>query len=142
MIEETGIVKSLDGIMAKVMVPKKSACEGCTAGICKPENQSMEIEAINRVGAKVGQTVRIDIKAATYIKGSLIVYGLPALFMVIGAVIGKEFLSAIFTGTDPDILSAFFGFSMLIVSFIIIRFWTNALGRKTESKPVIEEILS
>jgi sigma-E factor negative regulatory protein RseC len=142
MVEETGIVKSLDGIMAKVMVPKKSACEGCTAGICKPDNQSMEIEAINHAGAKVGQTVRIEIKAAAYMKGTMMVYGLPALFMVLGAVIGKEVLSRIFTETDPDILSAFFGFSLLIVSFIIVRLWSHAAGRKVESRPVIEEILS
>lgn len=142
MIEEIGIVKSLNGIMAKVMVPRKNACEGCTAGICKPESQSMEIEAVNRAGAKVGQKVRIEIKAVTYMKGAMIVYGLPAVFMVIGAVIGKEVFGKIFTGTDPDILSAFFGFSLLIASFIIVRLWTNAIGRKEESKPVIEEILS
>jgi len=142
MIEETGIVKSLDGIIAIVMVPRKSTCEGCTAGICKPENQSMEIEALNQAGAKVGQKVRIAIKASSYMKGTMIVYGLPALFMVIGAVIGKEALGKIFTGTDPDVLSAVSGFSLFIVAFIIVRFWTNAVGRKDESKPVIEEILS
>lgn len=141
MIEEIGIVKSTDGIMAKVDVPKKSACEGCTAGICKPEEQSMEIEAFNQAGARQGQKVRVVIKSFAYMKSSMLVYGLPALSLVIGAVFGKEVVSRFFAGHDPDILSAVFGLSAFVLTFIIIRFWTGKAEKRVESKPVIEEIL-
>lgn len=141
MVEEIGVVKSTDGVIARVNVPKKSACEGCTAGVCRTEEQSMEIEAVNRAGAKVGQKVRVTIKAYAYMKGSMVVYGLPALSLVLGAVLGKELMSRIFTGSDPDILSAVFGFGAFVISFIFVKIWAGIACKKVESKPVIEEIL-
>jgi sigma-E factor negative regulatory protein RseC len=141
MIEEIGIVSSVIGKLAIVKVPKKSACEGCTLGTCKPEDQSMEIEAFNEAGARIGQRVRVAIKSHTYMKGSMLVYGIPALALVIGAVLGKEVLSSFFPDADSDMLSAIFGFSALIFSFIIVRLWINMASKRIETKPVIEEIL-
>ncbi len=142
MIEEIGTVKSLEGDMAVVLVPKKSACDGCTAGACKPENQTMEIEALNWVGAQVGQRVKVAVKPLTFVKGSLVVYGVPALALVIGAVVGKEWMSRLFTTADPDILSAVCGFSALIVALAGVKIWAQAASGNTSSKPVIEEIVS
>jgi sigma-E factor negative regulatory protein RseC len=141
-MEEIGTVKKIEGIMAIVDVPKKSACEGCTAGTCRQEDKSMEIEALNRAGAKVGQKVLVSIKAYTYLKGSALVYGLPALALVLGAVLGKEGMSSIFTGTDPDILSAIFGFGAFGLSLVVVKIWSKSATKKVESKPVVEEILS
>lgn len=142
MVEEIGVVKSVQGVTAMVLVPKKSACEGCTMGACKPEDQGMEIEAFNEAGAKVGQRVRVVVRAYTYMKGTMVVYGLPAVMLVAGAVFGKELMSRMLPGRDPDILSAIFGFAAFLLSFFIIKIWTDRASRKTESRPVIEEILN
>jgi sigma-E factor negative regulatory protein RseC len=141
MIEEIGTVRSTSGVMAIVTVPKKSACEGCTAGACKSEEQSMEIEAVNQAGAVEGQRVRVAIKSAAYMKGSMVVYGLPALGLVIGAVLGKEVLSGFVKGIDPDILSAIAGFAVFGMALVVVKIWSNSAGNKIDSKPVIEEIL-
>jgi sigma-E factor negative regulatory protein RseC len=127
--------------MAVVDVPVKSACEGCTAGICKPQDKFMEIEAFNQAGAAVGQRVRVAVSASSYMKNSMIVYGLPAVGLVLGAIFGKEVLSRFLPGTDPDILSATAGFTTLFISFIIVKVWTDRKAGKIESRPVIEEIL-
>jgi len=141
-MEEIGIIKDIEGFIAKVSVPRKSACEGCTAGICKPEEQSMEIEALNPVNARVGQRVRIIVKPYTYLKGSIIVYGVPALALIIGAILGKEVFSSYFKELDPDIVSAIAGFGAFIIAFIAIKLWSRTLDKKGESKPIIEEILN
>ncbi len=140
-MEEIGVVKSVEGVMARVDVPRKSACDGCTAGTCRPEEKFMEIEALNRAGAVVGEKVRVAVKPYTYMKGAMIVYGLPALGLVCGAVIGKELMSKVFPGVDSDILSAVFGFGAFAVSYLLVKVWTNTASKKIESKPVIEEIL-
>ncbi len=142
MIEEIGTVRSVNGGVAIVDVPMKSACEGCTAGTCRPEEKHMEIEAFNRAGAAVGQRVKVAIQASSYMKGSMVAYGLPALGLLLGAVFGKEVLGRLFASLDPDILSAAAGFTSFCISFIIVRVWTSVAGRRTESKPVIEEILN
>jgi sigma-E factor negative regulatory protein RseC len=140
-VEEIGVIKSIEGMIAKVSVPRKSACEGCTLGTCNPGEQSMEIEALNAVDARVGQKVRVAMKTYSYLKGSIVVYGVPAIVLVTGAVLGKEVLSHYFNEFDPDIISAIFGFGAFIISFIYIKFWSNRVGKKLELKPVIEEIL-
>jgi sigma-E factor negative regulatory protein RseC len=142
MVEEIGTVKSVQGVTAMVQVPKKSACEGCTMGTCNPEDQGMEIEAFNEVGAKVGQRVKVTVRSYAYMKGTMLVYGLPAVMLVAGAIFGKEFMSRVLPGRDPDILSAIFGFAAFILSFFIVKIWTSRASTKTDSRPVIEEILN
>ena len=140
-MEEVGTVRSVAGVMAVVDVPVRSACEGCTAGTCKPQDKFMEIEAFNKAGASVGQRVRVTVDAYSYMTGSMVVYGLPAVGLVLGAIFGKEVLSRFLPGTDPDILSATAGFTTFFISFIMVKVWTDRKGRKMESRPVIEEIL-
>ena len=101
----------------------------------------MEIEALNKAGAAEGQKVRVVIHTYMYMKGSMVIYGVPALFLVMGAVLGKEIMPRYFPGTESDSLSAIFGFSFLLVSFILIKIWAGRQGKRTESQPVIEQIL-
>lgn len=140
-MEEIGLINSIDGQTARVTVPRKSACEGCNAGVCKLGTQSMEIEAFNPIKAEVGQKVRITMKPYSYLKGSIVVYGIPALALVIGAVLGKEFFSSYFTGVDPDIVSAFFGFGAFAASFLLVKIWGSKIEKRKELKPIIEEII-
>ncbi len=73
MIEETGIVTGVDDVTAKILVQKRGACEGCAAsGICEPSEKGMEIEALNPIQAKVGQTVKVSIKPQAYLKGTIL----------------------------------------------------------------------
>jgi sigma-E factor negative regulatory protein RseC len=140
-VEEIGFIKGVEGIMAIVSIPKKSACEGCSLGVCKPEEQFMEIRALNPVNAHTGQKVRVVMKSYTYLKGSLIVYGIPAFALIAGAVLGKEVFSPFFSKFDPDIISAIAGFTAFVLSFIGIKLWSRRAEKKIEMKPVIEEIL-
>ncbi|MFN3480160.1 MAG: SoxR reducing system RseC family protein [Thermodesulfovibrionales bacterium] len=141
-MEETGIVKSLSGALAIVVVERKSACDQCKAG-CKVTDSGAEIEALNPVKAKIGQRVKVIMKPYTYLKGSIIIYGIPALALIIGAIIGKELLASIhpFTGLDPDVVSAITGFGAFVLSFLVVKIWSMKIEKKIEYKPVIEEIL-
>lgn len=139
-MEEIGVVKGINGIMARVSVERKSACDQCKAG-CRVTEEGAEIEAINKAKAEIGQRVRVVMKPYSYLKGSILIYGLPALALILGAVIGKEFLSGFFKTTDPDIVSATSGFGAFIVSLVVVKLLSSRMERKTEYKPVIEEIL-
>ena len=141
MIEEIGVVTSLDGLTAHVDVPKKSTCEGCTAGTCTTGEQAMEIVALNKAGAKVGQHVKVLIHSYAYMRGTMIIYGLPALALVLGAIFGKEIMPEFFSETDPDTLSAIFGFGFLALSIFGVKIWMHRRKDRTENTPVIEEIL-
>jgi sigma-E factor negative regulatory protein RseC len=140
-VEEVGIIKNIDGMTATVSIPRKSSCEGCSFTACKAGQEGMLIEALNPVNARVGQKVKIVMKPYTYLKGSAIVYGISAIALVAGAVLGKEVLSRYFVRTDPDILSAVTGFIAFTLSFLLIKIWSKKIANKDDIKPVIEEIL-
>ncbi|GBE36640.1 soxR reducing system protein RseC [bacterium BMS3Bbin07] len=139
-MEEVGIVKSVEGVTAKVLVERKSACDKCREG-CHVSDAGALIEALNIAKAKEGQKVKVVFKSYTYLKGTILVYGLPALALIIGAVLGKEFLPRIFSGADPDLLSAVGGFGLFILTVIAARLFSLRMEKNTEYKPVIEEII-
>jgi sigma-E factor negative regulatory protein RseC len=139
-MEEIGVVQSVDGVIARVLVEKKSACEKCAAKCNLTEGGAM-IEAVNTARAEVGQRVRVEFKPLSYVKGSVLIYGVPALGLIAGAVLGKEVVSRFIPGVDPDLLSAFFGFGGFLVAYIASRLFARTMEKKTEYKPVVEEIL-
>ena len=142
-MEETGVVKIVDGPKAFVTVKRQSACDACAAGsACRVSESGAEIEAFNPVHAEVGDTVKISFKAFTYLKGTLLIYGIPALALVVGTIVGKEYLPGPFPSSDPDMLSALAGFGFMIASFIMVKFLISKFEKKKELVPVIEEIIS
>lgn len=142
-MEETGVVKSLDGTKAFVSLKKQGGCEGCSVGsACKSmSGGDAEIEALNFVNAKIGDTVKIAFKPYAYMKGALLVYGIPTLFLVIGAVLGKEYFSRLMPSIEPDTLSALAGFGFFGLSFVIIKTISNRFEKKRDLMPVIEEVI-
>ncbi|NOX20395.1 MAG: SoxR reducing system RseC family protein [Nitrospirae bacterium] len=140
-MEEIGVVKSIDGVIAKVVVERKSICDKCTEGKCLLTEGGAIIEAFNQAKAKEGQRVRVVFRPYSYLKGSILIYGIPALALIIGAIIGREILSKFINTLDPDLLSAIGGFSLLIITFAIVRVITRRMEKKVEYKPVVEEIL-
>lgn len=139
-MEEIGVVKSLQDQFAIVVIEKKSACDKCSMS-CKMTDEGSEIEALNLAKAKVGQTVKVNMRSFTYLKGSLLVYGLPALLLIIGAVFGREILSRSVTSIDKDLLSAIAGFSACLLGFVVAKVISSRSEKNVEYKPVIEEIV-
>lgn len=137
-----GVVIKTLGRFATVSIPKpKGVCEQCTMGTCNISSEGSEIEAVNLAGASVGQKVKVSMKAFSYTKGSLIVYGLPVLALILGAIVGKALATAHFKGSDPQSVSAIFAFAAFAISFLLVKLWTSKAEKKLEHKPVIEEIL-
>jgi sigma-E factor negative regulatory protein RseC len=139
-MEEIGVVVKVEDVFATVSVERKSACDQCKMG-CKVTGEGAEIEALNLARAKVGQTVKISMRPYTYLKGSLLVYGFPALALIVGAVIGREWLSLVIKSIDKDLLSAITGFTACFLAFLLAKIVTDRAGKKVEYKPVVEEIL-
>jgi sigma-E factor negative regulatory protein RseC len=142
MIEEEGIVAETVGDIAKVAILKKSACEQCAAaGVCHPGDQEY-MEAANPLGAKTGQKVKVVVAPQVYLKASIILYGVPMVALVAGAIIAKNIASR-FTGDSTSDLWAFIvGMICMVVSFFFIRVYNNKVEKTQVYKPVIVEILS
>ncbi|GAB4540535.1 MAG: hypothetical protein Fur0020_09740 [Thermodesulfovibrionia bacterium] len=141
MIEERGVVIKTEGIMATVKVLKRGSCEGCMArGVCEPSEDAMEIEALNPIQAKIGQTVEVSIVPQTYLRSAIYVYGLPLIVLIAGAIIGKNIGELYIKGIDSDLLAAILGLGGFFITFIFIRLWSKKAEKRTEYKPIIKRI--
>lgn len=140
-MEEIGVVKSINGATARVMVERKSACDHCEKDTCDITESGIETEAINSAGAAVGQRVRVVMKPYTYLKGALILYVLPVFALFSGAIFGKLYLPKVFNALNTDLLSALGGFFFFIISLLLVKALSMRMNKNTEYKSVIEEIL-
>jgi sigma-E factor negative regulatory protein RseC len=141
MIEEEGIVAEVEGNIARVAVVKKSACEQCAAaGVCHPGDQEY-LEATNPLNAVKGQKVKVVIAPQMYLKASLILYGIPMVSLIAGAIIAKN-LAVRYAGEEGSDLWAFIaGMGCMAISFLFIWFYNKKVEKTQKYKPVIVEIL-
>jgi sigma-E factor negative regulatory protein RseC len=142
MIEDIGVVTKTDGVTASIIVQKKGFCDGCAAkGTCESTEEGMEIKALNTVQAKVGQTVKVSLGPQTYLKGTILVYGIPLIAFIGGAIMGKIIALEYLNGTDSDLVAVATGFTVFIISLFGIKIWAKKAASKTEYKPFIEDIV-
>ncbi len=142
MIEDIGVVTKTDGVTASIIVRKKDFCDGCTTkGTCESTDEGMEIKALNTVQAKVGQTVKVSLGPQTFLKGTILVYGIPLIAFIGGTIMGKIIALEYFNGTDSDLVAAATGFAVFIISLFGIKIWAKKAASATEYKPFIEDIV-
>lgn len=144
MIEEEGIVVEVEGGIAKVAILKKSACEACAAaGVCHPQDADRSfLEAANPLGAVKGQKVKVVLAPQVYLKASIILYGIPMVALVGGAIAAKN-LAVQYSGeANSDLWAFIVGMGCMLISFFFIRAYNNKVEKTQEYKPVIVEILS
>lgn len=142
MATERGIVIRLgapDSGVAWVQTQRSSACEACssrhscTAG--EGGGKDMEVEALNKAGARVGDVIILNLDTAPLLKATFLLYVFPILCMIAGAVVGHRY--ALGRGWDPSGLSAAVSLSALVVSFAIIRLRGRKLAHDKGYKPQI-----
>lgn len=134
MIEEVGTVLELKGKRtAVVMCQKSSLCENCaTSSNCMlgDNDNTRLIEVQNPLGAAVGEQVRIATTTKSFLQSSFLLYIVPLIALVIGAVAGKLVGENIDTGLDPNLLSAIFGVFFMSGSFVLLRVGSSVLEQE------------
>ena len=141
MIEDIGEIVKIDGDKVYVEVERSSACASC--GLQEAEKLAtggkVVFEAYNMAGANIGDRVRVQVRTGAFTKASLYIYGIPVLFLVIGAIAGAY--AATILKRSSDTMSALFAMGGLVVGFIIL-FLLRKSSNKTEYMPVIVEVMT
>ncbi|PLX98462.1 MAG: hypothetical protein C0623_12370 [Desulfuromonas sp.] len=144
MIEEVGhVIELKDKAVAVVLCQKSSFCENCAAeGVCHvgEDNSSKAVEVHNRLNAGIGDRVRIATTTRSFLQSSFLLYIVPLVCLVVGAIAGQLLAENLISGSDPDLLAAISGTTFMTASFIALRFASRYLT-KEEYMPVIVEIV-
>jgi sigma-E factor negative regulatory protein RseC len=143
MAQEMGRVThtSEDG-WATVVTQRKDACHNCEASqFCNAltDCNKLETKALNKVGAGVGDLVTIHLSSHTVLKGALVLYLIPALGLLTGAVAGSDFSKHLALGeTGTAIL---FGMAGLVLGFIITAMISRRMSAGNRLTPEITKIV-
>jgi len=144
MIEELGTIVELESkAVAAVLCKKSTLCENCaSAGLCQmgDDSRSMLVEALNPLGAQIGDRVRLVTSTRSFLQSSFILYIVPLIALIIGAVAGQQIGLSGMVGIDPNLLAALIGTACLVGSFLFIRFASRAIPRETYMPRIIEII--
>jgi sigma-E factor negative regulatory protein RseC len=139
MIEDIGRVVKINGDKAAVEVERTAACAQC--GLQEVEELvaggKVVFVAFNEVKAKVGDRVLVRVQQASYVKATGIVFGIPVVFMVAGAVGGWYLPGPLHASHEA--MSALLSMAGLIAGGFMLLFFRKRLSRP-EYMPVVVEI--
>jgi sigma-E factor negative regulatory protein RseC len=141
MIEEKATVIAVEGEHALLQTQRRSACQSCsvkqgcgTSVLAKVVGQrSSQILVDNVLNAEVGDEIIIGINDNALVKGSFLVYALPLVLLLIGALMGEFFAHAY--GFNAELLSIIAGTAGFVVAMILIRFSLSKTKFKAEIQP-------
>ena len=102
MITENGRVVGVRGDKAWVQTIRASACESCSARSgCGQRvlagasaGRANQVLVTNHLNAHVGDEVSIAIEESALLSASLLVYAVPLILLVLGAVLGQQWFPA------------------------------------------------
>lgn len=140
---EKGVVIKAEGGRAWVKTAKSSACEGCASrdSCGNPEGgKEMEVEAVNSAGAKTGDLVMISFGAAPLVKVYTLVYIVPVLALLTGAILGQR-LSAGFA-MDESLSALIVGFLFFGIAFFVVKFCSGRMAKKDDYQPKVLRVLT
>lgn len=129
-MREQGVVdKVVAGNIVEVAFQRTEACSKCQLCHGLPENM-VGIEAINEVGAKRGDIVEIEIPSQEVVKGSLVVFVVPILFLVVGYLLFSTLFSFLALVNIVDVLAIIGGLLCFGLSFYVIKWYDKNIQSK------------
>ncbi len=91
MQQQVLVTRLIDTQYAEVMLKRQSACSGdCHhCGGCATPNEVIRVKAVNRIGAKPGDTVIVETAGKTIVQAALVVYLVPIVLFFVGWAVGS-----------------------------------------------------
>lgn len=127
MVQEQGVVVSLEGQMANIAPRSESGCQSCSSSsmcgtsLLKPlfGNKQRTLAAENTINAKPGDQVVIGLNRTALVLASLMVYLFPLILLVAGAIFGAA-IAHTFTIEYAELVSILCGLGAAALTFVIV----------------------
>lgn len=138
------ILEVIDKNTALFKMQRQSAWASCGKcfGSKTSESQDIVVEVDNRIGAKEGQSVEVSMEHINVMKAIFIVYGIPLIALIIGAV-GSYYVMKYLGvgGKRQEIISFFIGIIFTGISYLIIKTKDEAFRESRKYMPTVVRIL-
>ena len=143
MIEESAVVIRCEGDFAWVEATRRSACGQCSASAACGTGvldklwgrRSARMKALNRAQARAGERVLIGLQETALVRGSLILYLLPIVSLLLFAIFGKAMASQ--WQLSGEAVSILFGIAGFLLAGILVRLFSRRIQTDPAYQPVI-----
>ena len=144
MVEEQGRVVAIEEQFAWVETQRTSACQscsvnkGCGSGVLSKilGQRTTVVKALNQADAAVDDNVVVGLREDALVKGSLAIYAVPLLTMLVGALMGDA-LAASWQSDDRDAVAILFAGMGLAIGFLWLRFFSRKTAADERYQPVV-----
>lgn len=137
------IIEIIDDRTALFKMQRMSACASCgkCIGSSSSESQEIMVEVDNKIGAKVGDMVEVNMENMNVLGAIGIVYGIPLLALILGTVGAYFLLKNQLDKNILEILSFAIGLVFTAISYIIIRTKDSKFRESRKYMPIVTRIL-
>jgi len=144
MIRESGQVVDVEGDYAWIESERRSTCGGCSArkgcgtgAIAKVLGRKrLNLRAINRANARIGDHVVIGIAESGVVRGSLAVYAVPLAGLFAGAVTGHV-AGGLLSMTVSDLPAIAGAVTGLAAALVWLRRFSRLAVKDEKYQPVV-----
>lgn len=137
---EAGYVSRIDGEMLHLDFERSSMCDKC--GACEMSEHGMHLDVCNTVDAKVGDYLIVSLPSKKILTASLLVYGIPLAFLLIGLYLGSRLPALLHTTWNADLSAAGCGILLCAVVFLILRLFEPKMAKKGSFTPEILSVMT
>ena len=139
-VNEWGKVVGINGRTAIISIKKTDECDKCKK--CRPGRREDEVimEARNKAGAQIGDTVEITDQINGIMTQLLVQAGIPVTDGIIGGIIGYIF-AKLFNQLDRMVLwIVMMGIICMIISVVLTKRFLVNNNHIKENKPIVTAI--
>ena len=138
---EQGTIEQAEQNRAQVRIERSASCSQCESrGSCQTVgSKSMVIDVSNSLHAKVGDRVEIGVPTHSFLKFSLMVYLLPVMALIIGAILGEAWGPSL--GLESSLSAVLVGGLAMGLTFTILRRFDRSAREKKDYQPVMTRII-
>jgi sigma-E factor negative regulatory protein RseC len=142
MIEESATVVAVQGDQVLVQTQRQSSCQACsvkkgcgTSVLSKVIGTRVsQMSVPNRLQAEVGDEVLLGIEENALVKGSLLVYALPLILMLVFGLVAEVLASGLGWHSElPVVLAAISGFA-LSAGLVRLAMLRSAFSRQIQPR--------
>jgi sigma-E factor negative regulatory protein RseC len=142
MITEEGIVVEVKPNGALIRPDRTARCEGCVPQFCLSDQEGkLILEARDEVGVRVGQRVRVAIPDDALAWGGFVLYGLPLIGLVTGAVIGKTAAALLGWNAFSDGLAVVCSLLFMLGVFVWVKRYSRRIEKGQRLRPMVIQVL-
>lgn len=140
-MEKIGQLITTNGSMAKVQVWRASACgEKCVSCNGGCSTTSIYINAHNKVSAKPGQMVRVEMETKKVMKAASLTYLFPLILLILGIFSGYKIFPFLSFAISLELFAFLIGLTFMGVSFYIVKVIYNEKSIKNSMQYYITKV--